>query len=92
VLPEFELGDYKNLSFEMPTMDVTDEDVTKALEEMRERAAALAPVEGRPIQDGDFAQVKLLGTPEGGRRAAASRQRALPYRRGRKRWSRSTRT
>src|ERR1700756_1696148 len=66
VLPEFELGDYKNLAFEMPTMDITDEDVTKTLEEMRERAAAFAPVEGRAVQDGDFAQVKLLGTPEGG--------------------------
>src|SRR5256714_451664 len=66
VLPEFELGNYKGLEFEMPTMDLTDEDVAKALEEMRERAAAFAPVEGRAIQDGDFAQVKLLGTPEGG--------------------------
>jgi trigger factor len=66
VLPEFELGGYKNLALEMPTMDLTDEDVAKTLEEMRERAAAFAPVEGRAIQDGDFAQVKLLGTPEGG--------------------------
>jgi trigger factor len=66
VLPEFELGNYKGLEFEMPTMDITDEDVTKALEEMRERAAAFAPAEGRAIEDGDFAQVKLLGTPEGG--------------------------
>src|ERR1700740_2347817 len=66
VLPEFELGDYKGLSLEMPTMDITEEDVKKALEEMRERAATFAPVEGRAIEDGDFAQVKLLGTPEGG--------------------------
>src|SRR5438046_5436243 len=47
-------------------MDLTDEDVAKALEEMRERAAAFAAVEGRAIQDGDFAQVKLLGKPQGG--------------------------
>jgi len=33
---------------------------------MRERAATFAPVEGRAIEYGDFAQVKLLGTPEGG--------------------------
>jgi trigger factor len=66
VLPEFELGDYKGLSLEMPTMDITEEDVKKALEEMRERAATFAPVEGRAIQDDDFAQVKLLGTTEGG--------------------------
>jgi len=40
--------------------------VTKTLEEMRERAATFAPIEGRAIEDGDFAQVKLLGTPDGG--------------------------
>ena len=66
VLPEFELGNYKDLGLEMPTLDVTDEDVTKTLEEMRERAATFAPVDGRAIESGDFAQVKLLGTPEGG--------------------------
>jgi len=65
VLPEFELGNYKDLQLEMPAMDVVDEDVTKALEDMRERAAAFAPVEGRPGQDGDFVQLKLTGTPEG---------------------------
>jgi trigger factor len=65
VLPEFDLGDYKGLKLEMPTMDVTDEDVTKALEETRERAAAFAPVEGRAVENGDFAQVKLHGVPEG---------------------------
>jgi len=66
VLPEFELGDYKNLELEMPALEITEEDVTKTLEDMRERAATFAPVEGRVIQDGDYAQVKLLGTPEGG--------------------------
>jgi len=66
VLPEFELANYKGLQLEMPTMDITEEDVTKTLEEMRDRAATFAPVEGRAIEDGDFAQVKLLGTLEGG--------------------------
>ena len=47
-------------------MDVTDEDVNKALEETRERAAAFAPVEGRAVENGDFAQLKLVGTPEDG--------------------------
>ena len=66
VLPEFELGDYKDLEIEMPEMTITDEDVTKTLEEIRERAAAFAPVEGRAVEDGDFVQLKLNGTPEGG--------------------------
>jgi trigger factor len=65
VLPEFELGNYKNLELEMPSMEITDEDVTKTLDEMRERAAAFAPVEGRAIENGDYAQLKLMGTPEG---------------------------
>src|ERR1700716_2222123 len=34
VLPEFELGNYKDLDLEMPVMDITDEDVNKALQEM----------------------------------------------------------
>jgi trigger factor len=66
VLPDFELGNYKGLEIELPAMDVTDEDVAKALEETRERAAAFAPVEGRAVENGDFVQLELLGTPAGG--------------------------
>jgi trigger factor len=66
VLPEFDLGTYKGLEIEMPVMDVTEEDVNKSLEETRERAAAFAPVEGRPVENGDFVQLKLVGSPEGG--------------------------
>jgi len=66
VMPGFELASYKGLELEMPSLEITEEDVTKTLEEMRERAAAFAPLEGRAIQDGDYAQLKLLGTPDGG--------------------------
>jgi trigger factor len=66
VLPDFELGNYTDLEIEMPAMEITAEDVAKALEEMRERAAAFAPIEGRAVENGDFVQLKLLGTPAGG--------------------------
>jgi trigger factor len=66
VLPEFTLAGYKNLEIEMPEMAITDEDVTKALAETQQRAAAFAPVEGRSVENDDFVQVKLHGTPEGG--------------------------
>jgi trigger factor len=66
VLPEFEVGKYKGLDIEMPAMEITDQDINKALEETRERAAAFAPVEGRAVENGDFVQLKLAGTPEGG--------------------------
>ncbi|HMD38045.1 MAG TPA: trigger factor [Candidatus Acidoferrum sp.] len=66
VLPEFELGNYKGLGIEMPVMDVTEADLNKTLDEMRERAAAFAPVEGRAVENGDYVQLKLVGTPAGG--------------------------
>lgn len=66
VLPEFSLGDYKNLEIELPEMTITDDSVANTLAEMQQRAATFVPVEGRAVQNGDFAQIKLLGTPEGG--------------------------
>jgi trigger factor len=66
VLPTFELGSYKDLTLEMPPMEVTDADVDRALEEARERASTFTPVEGRAVADGDYAQLKLVGTPTDG--------------------------
>ena len=66
VLPEFALGNYKNLEIEMPEMQITDESVAETLVEMQQRAATFTPVEGRAVQNDDFVQVKLHGTPEGG--------------------------
>ncbi len=66
ILPEFELGEYKNLEIEVEKLEITAADVDKTLNEMRERAATFVPVEGRAIQDGDYAQLKLVGTPVGG--------------------------
>ncbi len=66
VLPEVVLGTYKDLEVEVEAAAVTDADVVKAIEEVRERAATFVPVEGRALADGDYAQVKLTGTPAGG--------------------------
>lgn len=66
VLPEFELKNYKGLEIALPEMELTDEHLEKTLQQMRERAATYAPVEGRAVADGDFAQIKLIGTPQGG--------------------------
>jgi trigger factor len=66
VLPEFELANYKGLELEVPALDVTEDDVAKTLEEMRERAATFVPVESRAVENGDFVQLRLLGTPAGG--------------------------
>jgi len=66
VLPEFALGNYKSLEIEMPEMQITDESVANTLAEMQQRAAAFTPAEGRAVENDDFVQVKLHGTPEGG--------------------------
>ena len=66
VLPEFELHDYKNLEIQVDAIEVGDDQVDKTIEELRERGAAFTPIEGRAAQDGDYALIKLTGTPEGG--------------------------
>jgi trigger factor len=66
VLPEFELGRYKDLEVEVEELKIEDSDVDKALEELRDRAATFVPVEGRSVADGDYAQLKLKGIPAGG--------------------------
>jgi trigger factor len=66
VLPEFDLGQYKDLEVEVEDHKIEDADVDKGLEELRDRAATFVPVEGRTIADGDYAQLKLKGIPAGG--------------------------
>jgi trigger factor len=66
VLPDFELGDYRNLTVELESAEVTEADVDAALEEMRQRHVTFVPVEGRPVADGDYAVLKLTGVPAGG--------------------------
>ncbi len=66
VLPEIKLEGYKELRADKPEIAVSEEDVEKALTDLRERHAAFNPVEGRVLADGDFAQVSLDGNPKGG--------------------------
>jgi len=66
VLPDFELGEYKNLTIQMPAMDIAEADVGRAIEQMRERAANYAPIEGRAAQDGDYAVLNVMGIPADG--------------------------
>jgi trigger factor len=66
VLPEFELGDYKNLAVSIDAVEAGDAQVDKTIEEMRERVATFVPVEGRAAKDGDYVLIKLSGIPVGG--------------------------
>src|ERR1700684_552943 len=66
VLPEFELGDYKNLAINVDAIETGDAQVDKTIEDIRERAATFVPVEGRAAKDGDYVLIKLSGIPVGG--------------------------
>jgi trigger factor len=68
VLPEFELPDYRSVKVKKPKVEVKDEDVARALEEIRARAAEYVPVEGRGVRGGDYAVVEMQGRDKATRR------------------------
>lgn len=59
VYPEFELKDYRGITIPYHDPEVTDEDVEKRIEEIRDQKATYANVDPRPLQDGDFAVMSL---------------------------------
>jgi len=62
--PEFELPDYKGLPVKRELRTVTDADVERALDMLREQRVSFTKVE-RPVQTGDIAVVNYTGTCEG---------------------------
>lgn len=66
VMPEVKVEGYKELRAEKAETTVTDEEVNESLNSLREQHATFASVEGRPLGEGDFAQVSLDGTPKEG--------------------------
>lgn len=61
VFPEFELKPYKDLEVEEGDAAVTDADVEKAIEELREQAATSEVVTDRPAEDDDYVTVNYQG-------------------------------
>jgi trigger factor len=62
VVPEIELGEYKDLEVPYHEPVVSDEDIEKRLTEIREQKATYLNVDPRPVADGDFAVVALEST------------------------------
>ena len=59
VAPQVELGDYKDVEVPYQDPEVTDEDLAKRIDEIREQKAQYVNVDPRPVVDGDFAVVAL---------------------------------
>lgn len=64
VMPEIKVEGYKELRADKPEISVTDDEVEQTLTSIREQHATYTPIEGRPLQEGDFAQVSLDGKPK----------------------------
>lgn len=62
--PEFELPEYKGIPVKRETRTVTDEDMNRALDALRQPHTTFKTVE-RPAQNGDIAVVSYTGTCEG---------------------------
>ncbi len=63
VLPPIEISGYENLQVEKPAISVEEQEVEDAVGQLREQQASYSPVEGRALEDGDFAQVSVVGKP-----------------------------
>jgi trigger factor len=66
ILPAINVEGYKELRAGKPEITVTDEEVEQAMTHLQEQHATFAAIEGRPLAEGDFAQVALDGRPKEG--------------------------
>ena len=67
VLPNVSIGQWKGLEVEVPQVEVGDEDITRELEEVRERNAFVIDREdGAEAQNGDVVTISYCELDEGG--------------------------
>ena len=64
IRPEIEIPDYSGIEVTVDAVEVTDEDVEKSLEQLRDRFASTTPVE-RPAADGDVVVIDLEARVDG---------------------------
>jgi trigger factor len=66
IMPEVKVEGYKDLRSEKKEVTVTDDEVQQTLDGLREQQATYTTVDGRPLQEGDFAQAAVHGQPKDG--------------------------
>ena len=59
ILPPIDPGEYRGLTLRQTPLEVTDEDVSKAIEQLRLRSAKSEPVTERGVMEGDIVEVDL---------------------------------
>lgn len=64
-MPHPELGDYTKIEVDKMEVNVTDEEVERALESERQKNAVLREIDDRMAQDGDEVTIDYVGTKDG---------------------------
>ncbi|MGI5140033.1 MULTISPECIES: trigger factor [unclassified Streptomyces] len=64
VRPAIEIPDYSGIDVEVDAVEVTDEDIEKSVEQLRDRFASTSPVE-RAAEDGDVVTIDLEAKVDG---------------------------
>lgn len=64
IRPAIEIPDYSGIEVEVDAVEVTDEDIEKSVEQLRERFASTSPVE-RAAEDGDVVTIDLEAKVDG---------------------------
>ncbi len=68
VWPEFVLNDYRKIKVKKKDIRVEEEEVSHALEQIRQSSAEYSPVEGRAVVEGDYVAVEVQGMEASSRR------------------------
>jgi len=63
--PEFKLPDYKGIAVNRKETPITDEEVNKAIDAVRDQQAEFVNVEGRAVRTNDFAVLNYSGIADG---------------------------
>lgn len=64
--PVVELGDYRSLRLDPPIVEVTEQELADALEEIRQQQAILNPISDRGAQPGDMLLLDVRGVTKDG--------------------------
>jgi trigger factor len=78
ILPKIEVAEYQGLPAKRPRRAVSDADVDRAVEQLRESLAELRPVEDRKaVGEGDFVAIDYVATVEGKAMPGGKRENRL---------------
>ena len=71
IIPDFSIEGYQSVTVEKPSVEITEEEYSREIEQLRDSRATIEPVEeDRALVDGDWAQITYSGQIAGDAEAA----------------------